>query len=213
MLRSNGFGPLNSRPDFDVYAIWILQNFGLGNLGLQKVQRPEIHFAESERLRVFNEVNCPPAVMNALNRLARGYEEAEQSTRQELALAESQVRDFQTRQGAAFPHESYLKALSALREQLRIALSGVEAKQGESAADIAGRIKALRSQNSVEPVPQREAKTIAAEEPVTARIRRRAEERAIAGNEGEAETGHPEKWQRKLAEEARAHAGRVREPG
>jgi len=31
-----------------------------------------------------------------------------------------------------------------LREQLRIALSGIEAKEGESAADIAGRIKALR---------------------------------------------------------------------
>jgi hypothetical protein len=49
------------------------------------------------------------AVMNALNRLARGYEEAEESTRQELALAQSQHKDFQTRQGAAFTHESYLK--------------------------------------------------------------------------------------------------------
>lgn len=97
--------------------------------------------------------------MNALNRLARGYEEAAESTRQELALAESQLRDFQTRQGAAFAHESYLKELSALREQLRVALSGTEAKEGQSAAEIAGRIKALRSRNSVEPAPEREAKT------------------------------------------------------
>jgi hypothetical protein len=152
------------------------------------------------------------AVMNALNRLARGYEEAAESTRQELALAESQLGDFQTRQGAAFTHESYLKELSALRERLRVALSGVEAKEGESAAEIAGRIKGLRSQNSVEPAPEREAKAIAAEEPVTARIRRRAGERAGEG-ENEAEANHAETWQRRLAEESRANAERIREPG
>jgi N12 class adenine-specific DNA methylase len=153
------------------------------------------------------------AVLNALNRLARGYEESEQSARQELALAESQLRDFQARQGAAFPHESYLKEMSALREQLRMALSGAEAKEGESATEIAGRIKALRSQNSVEPAPQREARAIAAEEPVTARIRRRAGEKVNADSQGEAEVNHADKWQRKLAEETRANAERVREPG
>jgi len=153
------------------------------------------------------------AVLNALNRLARGYEEAEQSTRQELALAQSQLRDFQTRQGAAFAHESYAKELSALRERLRIVLSGVETKEGESAADIATRIKALRSQNSVEPAPQREARVVAAEEPVTARIRRRAGEKASADNDGETEAHLEDKWQRRLAEEARESAERVREPG
>jgi len=153
------------------------------------------------------------AVLNALNRLARGYEEAAESTRQELALARSQLRDFQTRQGAAFIHESYLKELSGLREQLRIALSGIEAKEGESAADIAGRINSLRSRNSVEPAPEREAKPIAAEEPVTTRIRRRAEEKASADSKGEAEANHAGQWQRKLAEDTRAIAERVREPG
>jgi hypothetical protein len=146
------------------------------------------------------------AVLNALNRLARGYEEAEESTRQELALAESQLKDFQTRQGAAFAHEAYLKELAGMREQLRIALSGAEVKEGESAADIAGRIKALRNQNSVEPVPEREARTMAAEEPVTARIRRRAGERSAANGEDRQESNDDSKWQRRLAEEARATA-------
>ncbi|MGH7171178.1 MAG: DEAD/DEAH box helicase family protein, partial [Gemmataceae bacterium] len=153
------------------------------------------------------------AVLNALNRLARGYEEAEESTRQELALAASQLKDFQARQGAAFAHEAYLKELSALREQLRIALSGAEAKEGESAADIAGWIKALRNHNSVEPAPEREARTIAAEEPVTARIRRRAGERSATDGEDGQETHDDNKWQRKLAEEAKADTERVPEAG
>ncbi len=153
------------------------------------------------------------AVLNALNRLARGYEEAAESTRQELALAESQLKDFQTRQGAAFTHDAYLKELSALRELLRIALSGAEAKEGESAADIAGRIKALRSQNSVEPAPEREAKTIAAEEPVTARIRRRAEERAADSSDDSQKAPSNGMWQRKLAERDLANTDRIRSPG
>jgi Helicase conserved C-terminal domain len=153
------------------------------------------------------------AVLNALHRLARGYEETQESTRQELALAESQLKDFQTRQGASFAHEAYLQQLSALREQLRMALSGAEAKEGESAAEIAGRIKALRSHHSVEPAPEREARTIAAEEPVTVRIRRRAGERAAADHEDREEPHDDSKWQRRLAEEARADAGRVPEAG
>jgi hypothetical protein len=77
-----------------------------------------------------------------------------------------------------------------LRERLRVALSGAQAKEGESAADIAGRIKAFRNQNSVEPAPEREVKAIAAETPVTTRILQKAEK-------DETPEG---KWQQKVAE-------------
>jgi N12 class adenine-specific DNA methylase len=153
------------------------------------------------------------AILNALRRLADGYVGAAESAGQELTVAESQLRDFESRHGAAFSHEVYLKELSALREQLKVALSGVEAKEGESAAEIAERIKVLRNQNSVEPAADREAKTIAAEEPVTARILRRTGERALAEGENWQETHDGSKWQRKLAEEARANAERIPEPG
>jgi N12 class adenine-specific DNA methylase len=133
------------------------------------------------------------AILNALRRLADGYEGAAESTRQELTVAESQLRDFQTRQGAPFAHEDYLKELSALRDQLRIALSGIEAKEGESAAEIAERIKALRNHNSVEPAAERETRTIAAEEPVTTRILRRAE--GAPPSDPDADDG----WQRRMA--------------
>jgi hypothetical protein len=111
------------------------------------------------------------AVLNALDRLAGGYEGAAASTRQELEMAESQLMDFQKRQGAAFPHEPYLKELFGLREQLRLALSSPD---GE-ATSVAGRIMALRAQHTVEAAPQRETRTVAAEEPVTARVRRQTQ--------------------------------------
>ena len=152
------------------------------------------------------------ALLNTLRRLADGYEGAAESTRQELAIAESQQKDFQNRLGVPFAHEAYLKELSALREQLGIALSGVEVKEGESAAEIAERIKALRNQNSVEPVPEREARTIAAEEPVTTRIRRLAGERAAANGESSQQSQNEGMWQKRLAAEAQARAEQEREP-
>ena len=97
------------------------------------------------------------AVLNALDRLAEGYAEAAESTGKELAVAESQLKDYQTRQGAGSPMTPIIKELTALRDRLRLALSGVEAKEGESAADIAERIKTLRAGQAVEAAPEREA--------------------------------------------------------
>ena len=51
------------------------------------------------------------------------------------------------------------------------------------------------------------------EEPVTARIRRRAEERATPDGEKTSETGERETWQRLVEDQARTNAERVREPG
>jgi N12 class adenine-specific DNA methylase len=153
------------------------------------------------------------AVLNALRRLADGYEEAAQSTGRELAIAESQLKDFEARLGSAFAHESYLKELSGLREQLKITLSGAEAKEGKSAAAIAERIKALRVGQAVEVSPERDAHPRdAGEEPVTARIRRRAEERATVNGESSLESQCEGTWQQRLAAEAQARAGQELEP-
>jgi hypothetical protein len=80
---------------------------------------------------------------------------------------------------------NYLDQLATLRDQLKIGLSGVEAKEGEpTVAQLAERIKQLRAANTIEAAPQRAAKRQAsAEEPVTARILRRSEE-------GQTETRH-----------------------
>ena len=133
-------------------------------------------------------------------------------------LLEQFAREFQhtyqSRQKAAFVHEDYMKRLAELRDRLRVALSGVEMEEGQGAADIAGSIKELRAAQVVETVPERPGqRRDAGEEPVTARIRRRAEERFARDSENGQESPNEGRWQRKLAEQARARAERIREPG
>jgi N12 class adenine-specific DNA methylase len=126
----------------------------------------------------------PRAVLNALERLASGYGPECVRVRQELAIAESQLRDYQARLGKPFAHEAYLAELTALRDQLKAALSGgnsgADGDEGPSAFGMADKIKSLKAANTIEATPQRERqKQSTAEEPVTARIRREIEKAAL----------------------------------
>ena len=56
----------------------------------------------------------PRAVLNALERLAGGYDSECDRIRQDLAIAESQLRDYQVRLGKPFVHERYLSELTGL---------------------------------------------------------------------------------------------------
>jgi N12 class adenine-specific DNA methylase len=134
----------------------------------------------------------PRAVLNALERLATGYGSEIVRVRQDLSIAESQLRDYRERLGKPFPHEAYLSELTGLRDQLKAALSATayqaQGDKGQDTADLAGRIKTLKAANTIEATPQRaRQKQAAAEEPVTARIRRRQE-----ANAGEGEPPAPE---------------------
>jgi hypothetical protein len=68
--------------------------------------------------------------------------------------------------------------LTGLRDQLKAGLSAsshqADKEEGPSAAELAEQIKALKAANSIEGTPQRaRQKHSTAEEPITARIRRR----------------------------------------
>jgi len=120
----------------------------------------------------------PRAVLNGLERLASGYGAECDRVRQDLDIAQAQLRDYQGRLGAPFPHDAYLSGLAGLRDQLRAGLSGKVpeegAEPGPSVPELAEQIKALKAMNTIEAAPQRTGKRrVAAEEPVTARIRRR----------------------------------------
>jgi hypothetical protein len=121
----------------------------------------------------------PRAVLNALERLADGYDGECERVGQELALAESQLRDYQARLGAAFTYGDYFAGLTSLRDELKAGLSSRQqeaTKDGLSVGELAERIKALKASQTVEAAPQRaEQKHTTAAEPVTAQIRRRAE--------------------------------------
>jgi hypothetical protein len=122
----------------------------------------------------------PRAVLNALERLATGYGSECVRVRQDLAIAESQLRDYQACLGKPFLHDAYLTELTSLRDLLKASLSTAAQAQDDDAvpscSELAERIKAIKAAHSIEATPQRaRQKHSSAEEPVTARIRRRTE--------------------------------------
>jgi hypothetical protein len=138
----------------------------------------------------------PRAVLNALERLANGYESETDRVGKDLAIAEAQLRDYQARIGKPFTLDAYLAELTTLRDKLKSGLSATSHEsangQGPSVADLAERIKAMKAANSVEATPQRVGqRQSTAEEPITARIRRRAEPSQAALQVIETEAGSP----------------------
>jgi hypothetical protein len=59
----------------------------------------------------------PRAVLNALERLAGGYESECARVRQDLAIAESQLRDYQARLGKPFVHDRVAKVLCSAKRR------------------------------------------------------------------------------------------------
>jgi N12 class adenine-specific DNA methylase len=125
----------------------------------------------------------PRAVLNALDRLADSYPGQRATTAQDLAIAEGQFRDHQARLGRSFPHDAYLSELADLRDQLKSGLSQATPEPGADpvpVAELAERIKTLKAAHTIDAAPERTIRRrIAAEVPVTARIRRRTETAAI----------------------------------
>src|SRR5204863_4242547 len=76
----------------------------------------------------------PRAVLNALERLATGYGSECMRVRQDLAIAESQLRDYRERLGKPFAHDTYLSELTSLRDQLKAGLSASAHETGEGKA-------------------------------------------------------------------------------
>ena len=143
---------------------------------------PDVYLEGSmtRRTSLSREHQGPRAVLNALERLAGGYGADCDRVRQDLAIAQSQLRDYQARLGKPFLHDAYLLELTGLRDQLKAGLSAAAELQADAtrptASQLAERIKALKSAHTIDATPQRERqKHSSAEEPITARIRRRVE--------------------------------------
>jgi hypothetical protein len=119
----------------------------------------------------------PRAVLNAVERIANGYGAECDRLRQDLTIAETQLKDYRARQGQPFPHEEYLLKLTCLRDQLKAGLSAAQPQEGQpSVSELADQIKSLKSAHSIEAAPERTGKRKAVgERPVTNRIRRPTE--------------------------------------
>ncbi len=122
----------------------------------------------------------PRAVLNAVERLANAYGSECARVRQDLTIAESQLRDHQASLGKRFRHDALLSELTALRDRLKACLCGTNPQPGierqASVSELADQIKLLKAAHAIEPPSQRIGKRRgSAEEPVTTRIRRRME--------------------------------------
>lgn len=129
----------------------------------------------------------PRAVLNALDRLSGECGTDIARVRQELSIAETQLRDYQARIGKPFTHDAHQTELTSLRDQLKASLAGIgpngvgraTPEAGDqpplTSAELAEQIKGLKARNAIEAAPERSGvRRIDAEEPVTARIRRHA---------------------------------------
>lgn len=191
---------------------------------------PDVYLegAMTRLLGLSKEHQGPRAVLNALERLANSYGSEVVRIRQDLAICQSQLRDYQDRLGKPFTHDAYLNELTGLRDQLKAGLSAGNHEpadeKGPSVSELADRIKALEAANTIEAAaPRGERKLIAAEEPVTARIRRRHEEATEVQHAdeenlpaGDAEPGHepPMTFQERIELERRRKAdGESHSPG
>ncbi len=143
---------------------------------------PEVYLegATTRQSMLSREHHGPRAVLNAVERLAGAYGSECDRIRQDLAIAQSQLRDYQARLGKPFRHEAVLSEMTTLRDQLKACLSGTNqeptAEPRPSVSELAKQIKALKATTTIEATPERAGKrNISAEEPVSTRIRRRME--------------------------------------
>lgn len=150
---------------------------------------PEVYLegATTRHDRLIRGNHGPRAVLNALDRLCNAYGYETSRIQQDLSIAEAQLRDYQARLGNPFLHEAYQAELTTLRDQLKAGLAGTAPQSSGNAAtessaesrptitDLADRIKALKAEHTIEATPERTGiRRLDAEEPITARIRRRA---------------------------------------
>jgi outer membrane protein TolC len=129
-LVSPRFGNFDSRTDFDVYAVWTLQNLGLGNLALQKNRRAEVDAASAELNIAINRIQQEVADAYALSAArSRAVEVARRQA--ERALEGFQLDLTRTRGAEALPIEvlNSAKNLARARQDLLRAIIGYDQAQ------------------------------------------------------------------------------------
>ena len=88
--------------------------------------------ATTRRAALSRDSHGPRAVLNALDRLAGSYDAQAATARNDLAIAEGQLRDYQARLGQPFTHDAYRAELASLRDELKAALSEAAPERSHS---------------------------------------------------------------------------------
>ena len=126
------FQATSGRTDFDVYAVWTLQNLGFGNAAIQKERRAERDDALARRGLALNQIG---------REVADAYAQSE-ARRQQLELARGRLQTAaagareeiaRTRGGEALPLEAInsVNLLVEARDEFIAALVGYDMAQFE----------------------------------------------------------------------------------
>lgn len=192
--RERLLGVLGARLDALPAEVNETRRFPLGRIrGLSfgvvkhRYSAPDV-FLEGEGVRetaLSKDAQGPRAVLNAVERLIASYGTRCEEVRRELTISETKLRDFTARMGLPFPHERYIEDLSALRDDLRVALSATTSPpqdgpepQTRSTSELSELIKALKESHIIESLPAKRAgQGRSRQHPVVTRIHREQEDR------------------------------------
>jgi hypothetical protein len=154
---------------------------------------PEVYLEGAVRrcTPLARDVHGPRAILNAVERLIGSAAMARDTATRDLAIAQGQRRDYESRLGAGFAHAGYLEALTALRNQLEAALSSTVQEGAEASRPTVGalveRLKALHAAHTLDAAPERSAPrpTAMVAEAITTRIRQREQTKATPEQENQ----------------------------
>jgi hypothetical protein len=137
--------------------------------------------ATTRMTSLLREHHGPRAILNAVERIIDSYDVECERARNDLTIAQNQLRAYEARTGTAFPHDSYVTELTELRDRLKAALA-TPAEHGAEIPALTERITALKVSQSIEASPERHTPRAAATaaEPVTVRIRQRMQDTPAA---------------------------------
>lgn len=160
---------------------------------------PEVYLEGAVRrcTPLAGDVHGPRAILNAIERLIGSATMERDKATRDLAIAQGQRRDYESRLGAGFAHAGYLEALTALRAQLEAALSSTAQEAAEASlppvGELVERLKALQAAHTLDAAPERSAPrpTATVAEAITTRIRQREQAETASQPDDEPSPGAP----------------------
>ena len=129
-LTDTRLGHFSGRTDFDAYAVWSLENFGVGNWARQRRRRAQVGQAEGERLGTIDRIRRE--VSDALALSAARLGEVNAARRRVLTASQSFQADLiraKNLEGRPIEVLDSVNSLSAARQDLIRALAGYDAAQ------------------------------------------------------------------------------------
>ncbi len=129
-LTDTRLGHFSGRTDFDAYAFWSLENFGVGNWARQHRRRAQVGEAEAERLRTIDRIRqevgealaLSAARLGEVNTARRRIQTSSQAFQADLLRAKNL-------EGRPIEVLDSVNALAAARQDLIRALAGYDVAQ------------------------------------------------------------------------------------